>query len=1144
MTTWENMKISLLLSAVGRSVGIEPRSAATEPNKINGFVHKSYGTAVKRILLWPVSAMVLLAQFCIAADLDIWTQTSLGPNAYPSAICYGNGKFVALGVGFGYSTNGALCWVSSDGANWSQYTLGNVAACAGIVYANNQFVAVGYNEVTGDAYHPTYNSVVLVSGDGIHWNQSNLQTNSRIVRITYGNGKFVAASLNNYGGTPTPTIFFVSPDGLTWTQSPFQCPEYNIGSISFGNGMFVALAGDNSYVSIDGLNWSHSSSRQGGNMYGLCYGDGVFVSFGQTFSWGGGYMPIVFTSRDATNWTSFILNWLGPGYLQYVAFDSGQFIASGYGAEDWIISSPDGTNWTQRAAGVQITSAAFGNGIVVGLYGNNLVTSGYQAVQKPSITGQRRDVIVPPLPAFLDSFYASGTLPLNYQWKFNGQDIAGETNAILAFGMGGPVNAGNYTVIVSNAYGCATSAVARLSVWLWSTPPTIFVQPTNSAIQVGSNTICGIIARGEEPLSYQWRYNGADMVGRTFDSLALTNAQFSDAGFYSVVIGNAYGAVTSAVATLTIVSNVDISVTDKTPPASGPSTIPTDNLHFRTFSNSEFECNVALDRNKDTIVLTHGWTSSSGDWPELMANILKLTLGSSTPNIVAWDWTTEAANKLPNATTLTQGQGAALGRRIVAALGPNYTHRIHFIGHSLGTLVNAKAANHIHMNGFSSANTEMTLLDNAEVAWGVTGDSWQTLTSLLQNDSSPQQDWKRPLPDQCAWADNYITAVGMPHANAVNVILTNLTPDLSIIRNSLELFVTAGLEYIGFTDLFKTTLSAYHSYPCTWYNNSISQIISQNEPAYPMGFLRSWDGGGYYGRPGKGTYHIESTVCPPSYPSYSGYDPAFNLVAINAEQANTYLNGRPQNLISKPGVNMVSSSANILANNKDQVKVQLVNAPSVRSSSLITGPYEPAKTLFATLVQLITTSLVNNVTPITPTHTKDLQVTNVPAYVWIPVTVPTNALTMTFNFMLQGDGMQDFFQVALNTNDLMNVETMLIQTNVTMSSGMLDVSRYAGQEAELFFGIVGGTSTNVTMTVSDIAFYVIPQPTLQIQLAGTNVALSWSVSPVNYSLQSLDVGPLGTHWDTITNTPTIIDCQFCLTRNIAANARFYRLQSK
>ena len=47
MTTRENMGISLLLSAVGRSVGIKPRSAATEPNKINGFVHESYGTAVK-----------------------------------------------------------------------------------------------------------------------------------------------------------------------------------------------------------------------------------------------------------------------------------------------------------------------------------------------------------------------------------------------------------------------------------------------------------------------------------------------------------------------------------------------------------------------------------------------------------------------------------------------------------------------------------------------------------------------------------------------------------------------------------------------------------------------------------------------------------------------------------------------------------------------------------------------------------------------------------------------------------------------------------------------------------------------------------------------------------------------------------------
>ena len=47
MAARDNMGISLLHSAVGRSVGTKPRSATTEPNTINGFVHKSYETAVK-----------------------------------------------------------------------------------------------------------------------------------------------------------------------------------------------------------------------------------------------------------------------------------------------------------------------------------------------------------------------------------------------------------------------------------------------------------------------------------------------------------------------------------------------------------------------------------------------------------------------------------------------------------------------------------------------------------------------------------------------------------------------------------------------------------------------------------------------------------------------------------------------------------------------------------------------------------------------------------------------------------------------------------------------------------------------------------------------------------------------------------------
>jgi hypothetical protein len=167
---------------------------------------------------------------------------------------------------------------------------------------------------------------------------------------------------------------------------------------------------------------------------------------------------------------------------------------------------------------------------------------------------------------------------------------------------------------------------------------------------------------------------------------------------------------------------------------------------------------------------------------------------------------------------------------------------------------------------------------------------------------------------------------------------------------------------------------------------------------------------------------------------------------------------------------------------------------------------------------------------------------NSPAYVWIPVTVPSNALTMAFNFMLQGDGKQDSFQVAINSNNLMTVETVLFQTNVTMNSGMIDVSQYAGQQAELFFGIVGGTSTNASVTVSDIAFYVALPPSLQIQLAGTNVVMTWPLSAAGFVLETTDKLTTTNSWTTVTDTPAIVNLQCLVTNQISGAARFYRLK--
>jgi hypothetical protein len=59
---------------------------------------------------------------------------------------------------------------------------------------------------------------------------------------------------------------------------------------------------------------------------------------------------------------------------------------------------------------------------------------------------------------------ARGTRPLEYQWKFNGADLAGETNSTLTLTAVSPARAGDYTVLVRNQAGEALSNPATLTV--------------------------------------------------------------------------------------------------------------------------------------------------------------------------------------------------------------------------------------------------------------------------------------------------------------------------------------------------------------------------------------------------------------------------------------------------------------------------------------------------------------------------------------------------------------------------------------------------------------------------------------------------------------------------------------------------------
>ena len=86
------------------------------------------------------------------------------------------------------------------------------------------------------------------------------------------------------------------------------------------------------------------------------------------------------------------------------------------------------------------------------------------------------------------------------------------------------------------------------------TAPTITNQPQNLSVAQGSNATFGVVAGGPAPLTYQWRFNLADINGATSATYIRSNVQPAHVGSYSVIVSNSAGFTTSSnVALLLIV---------------------------------------------------------------------------------------------------------------------------------------------------------------------------------------------------------------------------------------------------------------------------------------------------------------------------------------------------------------------------------------------------------------------------------------------------------------------------------------------------------------------------------------------------------------------------------------------------------------
>ena len=578
---------------------------------------------------------------------------------------------------------------------------------------------------------------------------------------------------------------------------------------------------------------------------------------------------------------------------------------------------------------------------------------------------------------------------------------------------------------------------------------------------------------------------------------------------------------------------------------------------FQGGANGTFAIFTPPDPNKMTIVLTHGCDASAdrdaNSWPLLMARKLAAVPGrAARANIVAWDWRAAAAAPAPEVWELagllcafprqnTPDQGLALGQALRSSLGANYAKPVHFLGHSLGTLVNCAAVNYLHGDdpknlvqpGWDWRRTQVTLFDEAELLPDLRLD-WRVI------------EWASPIPKNFAYLDNYMTIVGFYHARGLNVFLQ------------------------------ETALS--HEFPYEWYQRSI-----ENPGGSRLGFRYSFELLGEAAIFPIGRQYEDGALF-----AQDGLDPdPLALVQIRkpeglldnallklgeVELGAAYVVGNLGLAAYQHGVQALETVVdflgnaaaaagrkfgNVLASVRETIfgnsspPVNLPNGPiylgEATTPAVLGIPGYAGGTLsqpsWGLKVDLQTQPPPPPVGPQSRgARTADPAPTNTPAYVWLPVQVPSNAVALVFDFTLSGDGASDRVVAGINASNLFSLAMQFIATNTAMSSGPLPVERWAGQDVELFLGVAGGTSTNALLSVSGIRFLSLPLPLLVARNSGPNAVVSWTEASPGFVLEyTTNLTAAAGSWSAITNVAGYVG-QRVFTNQTAPSGGFYRLR--
>ncbi|HWQ91629.1 MAG TPA: LamG-like jellyroll fold domain-containing protein, partial [Clostridia bacterium] len=321
----------------------------------------------------------------------------------------------------------------------------------------------------GVATPVTNNLVVYLNFDGNlnaqagTTNPGSLYKGGATMGPRYGAGVIgQAASFANSAVSTQPNDWAVSLGNLEWVYAGSFSVSFWEKTRASGDD---ALMGNKNWTSGANVGWVISALDQKNLNYNAVGGTRRDIDLQPPMTDGGWHLITVTFNRNANQVTSYVdgvpmnTSDISPsGSASLNAGLSTLVGSSGNGLYSAFAEVDDLGIWTRVLTPEEVTGI-YG----AGLAGKPLILA--MPGQAPSITTQPLHFSTTPGQDAVFTVAASGPGTLVYQWKLNGTNLPGATNATLVLSGVTPAQAGTYSVLVSNGSGAVASVGVTLAIY-------------------------------------------------------------------------------------------------------------------------------------------------------------------------------------------------------------------------------------------------------------------------------------------------------------------------------------------------------------------------------------------------------------------------------------------------------------------------------------------------------------------------------------------------------------------------------------------------------------------------------------------------------------------------------------------------------